>query len=467
MIVKQKKMDKSINYKINLKTIFASASSLGLSAIKTIRISGKESKKIFRLLTKKKNLKARYYNLVKLFDIKDSSIIDKAVVIWFPKPKTYTGEDMLEIHIHGGNAVLQHLTKNLLSIENVKEAEAGEFTKRAFSNNKMDFLEAEAVNDLINADTKFQKKLAIQQLEGTLSNVLNNWNKKIIKILAYYEGLIDFDESEVPKITEKKIFKQVSDLIDEINIYLLENKRGEIIRNGIEVVVIGKPNVGKSSLINQLLKRDVAIVSKISGTTRDIIESKFNLAGIPIILSDTAGLKKKIINSVEKKGILKAKTKIKRSNIKLLVLDIRKKIDDETLNLICDKTIVILNKIDLVKKKELINKINSLSKNYNNKIYSISAKKGSGIISLLENLENYIKLKYKDVFFGEPVLTKLRHRSYLKKCLFNLKKIKKNKQPELNAEDLRLSLNALESVTGKYNVEKLLDIVFKDFCVGK
>ena len=204
MIVKQKKMDKSINYKINLKTIFALASGLGLSAIKTVRISGSESKKICKLLTKQKKLKPRYYNLIKLYDIKDSSIIDKAVIIWFPKPKTYTGEDMLEIHIHGGNAVLEHLVQNLLSVKNVKEAEAGEFTKRAFNNNKMDFLEAEAVNDLVNADTKIQKKLAIQQLEGNLSYVLNNWGNKIIKILAYYEGLIDFDESEVPLIIEKK-----------------------------------------------------------------------------------------------------------------------------------------------------------------------------------------------------------------------------------------------------------------------
>ena len=307
----------------------------------------------------------------------------------------------------------------------------------------------------------------ISNLKTKISYVLNNWGNKIIKILAYYEGLIDFDESEVPLIIEKKILKQVTELIKEIDNYLIDSKRGEIIRSGIEIVVLGKPNVGKSSLINQMLKRDVSIVSKTSGTTRDIIESKFNLAGLPVILSDTAGLKKKTANSIEKKGIFRAKNKIKKSNLKLLVLDANKKIDNEISELICDKTIIILNKIDLVSNEKIVSIINILNKDYKNKIFSVSAKKGNGINTLLKNLENYIRLKYKDVFFGEPVLTRIRHRTYLKKCLYNLKKIKENKNPELNAEDLRLCLNALESVTGKYNVEKLLDIVFKDFCIGK
>ena len=185
MIVKQKKMDKRINYKINIDTIFASASSIGLSAIKTIRISGNETKKIFKVLTKKKLLKARYCKLTNLYDIKNSSVIDKAVVVWFPAPKTYTGENMLEINIHGGNSVLEHLVENLLLIKNVREAEPGEFTKRAFINNKMDFLEAEGVIDLINAETKSQKSLAMQQVNGSLSTIFKKWNNKLLKLLAH------------------------------------------------------------------------------------------------------------------------------------------------------------------------------------------------------------------------------------------------------------------------------------------
>ena len=467
MIVKQKKMDKRINYKINLHTIFASASSIGLSAIKTIRISGNETKKIFKFLTKKKLPKGRHCNLINLYDLKDSSIIDKAIVVWFPAPKTYTGENMLEINIHGGSSVLEHLVENLLLIKNVRQAEPGEFTKRAFKNNKMDFLEAEGVMDLINAETKSQKFLAIQQVDGTLSRVFKKWNDMILKLLAHYEGQIDFPEDEVPKNTEEKIINQIFDLTKEIEFFLSDNKRGDIIRNGVEIAVVGGPNVGKSSLVNQISKKDIAIVSKISGTTRDIIETKINLSNIPIILSDTAGLKDSPRNNIERQGILKSKKKINSCNIKLLVIDLNRNFEKKILNLICDKTIIVLNKKDLLNKKEIDSKINYLIKRNFNKISIISARKGTGINNLLNNLENYIKDKYKNVFFGEPVLTKARHRTALKNCLSNLKKINNNKNSELNAEDLRLSLNAIANVTGKYEIEKMLDIVFKDFCIGK
>ena len=467
MIVKQKKMDKRINYKINLDTIFASASSIGLSAIKTIRISGNETKKIFKVLTKKKLPKSRYCKLINLYDLKNSSVIDKAIVVWFPAPKTYTGENMLEINIHGGSSVLEHLIENLLLIENVREAEPGEFTKRAFKNNKMDFLEAEGVMDLINAETKSQKSLALHQVDGTLSSVFKKWNNKLLKLLAHYEGQIDFPEEEVPKNTDKKVVNQVIDLTKEIEFFLSDNKRGDIIRTGIEIAIIGSPNVGKSSLVNQIAKKDIAIISKTSGTTRDIIETKINLSNIPVILSDTAGLKDNPRNNIEKQGVLKSKKKINSSNIKLLVIDLTRNFEKKILNLVCDKTVVVLNKKDLLNKKEIDSKINYLIKKKIKKISVISAKKGIGINNLLNDLENYIKDKYKNVFFGEPVLTRTRHRIALKNCLSNLKKINNNKNSELNAEDLRLSLNAIRNVTGKYEIEKMLDIVFKDFCIGK
>ena len=460
-------MDKRINYKINLDTIFASASSIGLSAIKVIRISGNQTKQIFKVLTKKKLPKGRYCNLFNLYDIKTSELIDKAIIVWFPAPKTYTGENMLEISIHGGNSVLEHLVENLLSIKKVREAKPGEFTRRAFENNKMDLLEAEGVTDLINAETKFQKTLALNQVNGSLSKVFNKWSNKLLKLLAYYEGQIDFADDEVPENTDKKVLLQVTDLIKEIEFFLSEEKRGDIIRSGVDIVIIGKPNVGKSSLMNQIAKKDISIVSKTSGTTRDIIETKINLSNIPVIFSDSAGLKNKPKNNIEKLGILKVKKRMKNSNIKLLVLDVTKNFEENLIKLICNKTIIILNKIDLIKKQNIISKINYLKKKNFINIYSVSAKKGIGINSLLKNLENYIKDRYKKVFFGDPVLTKSRHRFALKKCLNNLKKLNTNKDPELNAEDLRLALNLLGNITGKYDIEKMLDIVFKDFCIGK
>ena len=467
MIVKQKKMDKRINYKLNLDTIFASASSIGMSAIKTVRVSGGEAKKIFKILTKKKLPKARYSNLFNLYDIKNSSLIDKAIVVWYPEAKTYTGEDMLEINIHGGSSVLEHLIENLLLIKNVREANPGEFTKRAFRNNKIDFLEAEGIMDLINAETKFQKSLAIHQVNGSLSTIFKKWNKKILKLLAHYESQIDFPEDEVPKNTQDKVILQVADLIKEIEFFLSENKRGDIIRQGIEIAIIGKPNVGKSSLINQIAKKNISIVSKTSGTTRDIIEIKINLSNIPAIFSDTAGLKERPRNNIEKEGVTRTRKKIKNCNIKLLVIDGTKNFENDVLKLVCNKTIIILNKKDLLSNKNIVNKINYLNKNNFNQVFVISAKNGTGINTLLNEIEKYIKDKYKNVFFGEPSLTRTRHRTCLKKCLINLKKINNNKKPELNAEDLRLSINALGNVTGEYKVEKMLDIVFKDFCIGK
>ena len=220
-------------------------------------------------------------------------------------------------------------------------------------------------------------------------------------------------------------------------------------------------------MINQIAKKDISIVSKTSGTTRDIIETKINLSNIPVIIADTAGLKDKPRNNIERQGILKSKKKINSCNIKLLVIDLTKNFEKKILNLICDKTIIVLNKKDLLNKKEINSKINYLTKINFNKISVISAKNGYGINNLLNNLENNIKDKYKNVFFGEPVLTKTRHRTALKNCLSNLKKINNTKNSELNAEDLRLSLNAIANITGKYEIEKMLDIVFKDFCIGK
>jgi len=467
MIVKQKEMDKRINYKINEKTIFASASSLGISAIKTVRISGSKTKKIIKLLTKKKLSSPKYYTLLKLYDLRNSTVIDKAVVVWFPGPKTYTGEDMLEINIHGSNAVLEHLIENLLLIENVREAKKGEFTKRAFSNNKMDFLEAEAVIDLINAETKSQKSLAIDQMDGNLSKIFNLWSEKLKKLLAHYESQIDFSEEEVPKNVANKVIKEVNKLIKDMELLLSDKRSGEAIRKGVEIVIIGQTNVGKSSLINQIAKKDIAIVSKISGTTRDIIETKINLANIPVIISDTAGLKNKPKNIIEKKGIQKALAKINNSDLKLFILDLTKKITKNLLDLIDENTLLILNKEDKVNNKNILSKIKYLNKiNYRN-ICVVSAKEGTGINNLLKNIENYIKRKYKDVFFGEPVLTRTRHREALEKCFAYLKKININKNPELNAEDLRLALYELGNITGKYNIEEMLDIIFKEFCIGK
>ena len=271
----------------------------------------------------------------------------------------------------------------------------------------------------------------------------------------------------MPKNVANKVIKEVNKLIKDMELLLSDKRSGEAIRKGVEIVIIGQTNVGKSSLINQIAKKDIAIVSKISGTTRDIIETKINLANIPVIISDTAGLKNKPKNIIEKKGIQKALAKINNSDLKLFILDLTKKITKNLLDLIDENTLLILNKEDKVNNKNILSKIKYLNKiNYRN-ICVVSAKEGTGINNLLKNIDNYIKRKYKDVFFGEPVLTRTRHREALEKCFAYLKKININKNPELNAEDLRLALYELGNITGKYNIEEMLDIIFKEFCIGK
>ena len=469
MIVKQNKMDKRVNYTTNLETIFASASSMGISAIKTIRISGKESGKILKLLTKKHLPKPRYHSLKKIYDIKNLSLIDKAVIVWLPGPKTYTGEDMVEFHIHGGNAVLEHLIKNLSFMKNVRLAKPGEFTKRAFINNKMDLLKAEAVMDLINAETETQKKIAMQQIEGKLSEIFNNWNNRLTKMLAHYEAQIDFPEDGIPKKVENKVIKEINTLRNELKVFLSDNRDGEIIRNGIEIVIIGAPNVGKSTLINQLARRDVALTSHVPGTTRDIIDIKLNISNIPVIFFDTAGIKKRTQNLIEKKGILKAREKMKKSDLKILLIDATKKINSSSLELIDNKTIIVINKIDKVNEKKLFSKINELNKlSVKKKItISVSALKGFGINKLLKKIEKFIKKKYSNFLSGEPVIIKSRHRSAIKECMGYMNNINNKKNPELNAEELRLAVQSIGEITGKFDFEQLLDIVFKDFCIGK
>ena len=248
-----------------------------------------------------------------------------------------------------------------------------------------------------------------------------------------------------------------------------DNRDGEIIRNGIEIVIIGAPNVGKSTLINQLARRDVALTSHVPGTTRDIIDIKLNISNIPVIFFDTAGIKKRTQNLIEKKGILKAREKMKKSDLKLLLIDATKKINSSSLELIDNKTIIVINKIDKVNEKKLFSKINELKKlSLKKKItISVSALKGFGINKLLKKIEKFIKKKYSNFLSGEPVIIKSRHRSAIKECIGYMNNINNKKNPELNAEELRLAVQSIGEITGKFDFEQLLDIVFKDFCIGK
>ena len=282
-------------------TIYALSSGPGVSGVAVIRISGPEASNVIKTLTGKENPKPRIATLRKINNINTSELIDEGIIIWFPGPQSYTGEDIAEIHIHGGKAVVQALLNAISKVKNCRLAEPGEFTKIAFQNGKINLLKAESIGDLISAETEIQRLQAVKIMRGKSSAKFNELREKLLKLLSFVEAKIDFPEEDLPEENLKQIKKDSSDVLNEINKILNDQKVGEIIREGFKVAIVGPTNAGKSSLLNNLSNREVAIVSEIAGTTRDVIEAHLNIDGYPVIISDTAGIRDSK-DEIEKKG---------------------------------------------------------------------------------------------------------------------------------------------------------------------
>ena len=283
-------------------TIYALSSGAGISGIAVIRISGPETSKVIKLLTNKPMPTARMATLRKINKINTSELIDEGIILWFEGPESYTGEDMAEIHVHGSKAVVEALHMTISKVENCRLAEPGEFTKLAFQNGKINLLKAESIGDLISSETEIQRKQAIKLMNGKFANQYNNLRDKLLKILSHIEAKIDFPDEELPTNIIKEIKISSSEISNKIEKILDDEKVGERIREGFKIAIIGPTNAGKSSLLNQLSKRDAAIVSEIAGTTRDVIEIHLNIDGYPVIVSDTAGLRESQ-NEIEKKEL--------------------------------------------------------------------------------------------------------------------------------------------------------------------
>ena len=283
-------------------TIYALSSGPGISGIAVIRVSGNKTKEIISSITKGNLPQVKVATLKKFINPKNGDLIDEGLIIFFKKPNSYTGEDMAEFQVHGSKAVVQEILSVLEQFDDCRLAEPGEFTKLAFQNNKINLLKAESVGDLIAAETELQRKQAIRIMSGISSKKFNFWREELIKILADVEAKIDFPDEDLPDETSKKIKTRCEKIKNEIGTVLDDNKTGEIIREGFKIAIIGPPNVGKSSLLNYLSKREVAIVSEKAGTTRDVIETYLDLEGIPIIISDTAGIRESS-DEIEKKGV--------------------------------------------------------------------------------------------------------------------------------------------------------------------
>ncbi len=387
------------------------------------------------------------------------------MVIGFHGPKSFTGEDVIEYHCHGSPAILEEMMDTLSKEKGHRLAQHGEFTRRAFENDKMDLTAAEAIADLIDAETKSQKEQALTQNGGALATLYNGWAQNLTKALAYVEAIIDFPDEDIPDDETAQAKPAIEKLAQDIANHLNDHRRGERLRNGIQVAIIGAPNAGKSSLINALARRDVAIVSDIAGTTRDIIEAPLNLGGYPVIISDTAGLRPDQIgtnlqDSIEGEGIKRALQRAQDADITLLLFDgSTTKADQHTLNLIDDRSLVLVNKKDIIQSDSFHVK-QGIEPLY------ISTKTEEGFDAFLQQLTDIIAEKMHSAS-DSPSLTRQRHRLHLEEAHQFLQQALSQKAPELMAQELRFAIGALGRITGQVDVEDLLDVIFKDFCIGK
>ena len=439
--------------------IFALSSGRGPSGIAIIRLSGKDAIKITKLITRKKKINNKEINHCKFYDPSNDSLVDKGLLLLFSSPNSFTGDNLAEFHVHGSNAVIVQFLKILSEQSNCRLAEPGEFTKIAFQNNKIDLLEAESIGDLIHSETELQRQQAIKLVQGNASNHYNNLREKLVKSLAYIEAKIDFAEDDLPEKVLKEVNKSIKDIHNDIQRILEDNKIGEKIRDGFKVSIIGEVNAGKSSLLNLLSKREVAIVSEEEGTTRDVIETFLNIDGYPVILADTAGIRE-AKNEVEKKGISLALGKLKEADLNIIVIDNSSKaINNKIKDLINEDSIVLLNKSDIKDNQD---------HKFDADTILVSVKNNKNIDILIKKLKE--KLSKKFTSNNSALITRERHRVKLNDCLKEIDKFlekDQSKDIELAAEDLRMATRHLGSIVGKVDVEEILGSIFKDFCIGK
>ena len=443
-------------------TIYALSSGSGLSGLAVIRVSGKECRYIFKLMISGSIPPPRTATLKKINKINTNELIDKGLVLWFPGPHSYTGEDIVELHVHGSLAVITEIQNSLSQIDNCRLAEPGEFTKIAFQNGKINLLQAESIGDLISSETEIQRRQALDIMSGHHGKRYEGWRSKLIKILANVEAKIDFPDEDLPDEIINEI-QSVSNIVkNEIIQTLNDQGTGERIREGFKIAILGPANAGKSSLLNYISRREVAIVSEIAGTTRDVIETHLNINGYPVVMSDTAGIRD-AKDEIEKRGVKLALKKAENADLNIVVIEPKSGYFTGVLKGLVnsEKTILVVNKSDLG-----IDKIEKELKNFN-PIY-ISIKNETNLDKLILEIRN--KLKNKFITTENTIITRERHRQHLVNCVKHLEDFQsKNslRESDKSAEDLRLATRQLGMIVGKIDVEEILGSIFNDFCIGK
>lgn len=447
---------------MNTDTIFAPATAIGRSGVAIIRISGsKTGKALGRMGVSIPS--PRVMTRARLQDPSSQDVLDECLVAWFLGPNSFTGEDVAELHLHGGRAVVESVLAALKSIGGLRPAEPGEFTRRAFDAGKLDLTQAEALADLVDADTRAQARQALRQMGGALKTRYDDWRERLIKALAHLEAVIDFPDEDLPVETAEALWTTVGILESEIARHLADDGRGERLRNGVHVAIVGPPNAGKSSLLNLLVKRDAAIVSETAGTTRDVIDVHLDLEGYPVLIADTAGLRD-AQDEIESEGVQRAKTRATDADLVIALFDgaTYPARDVMTESIVNERTLVAVNKADLLEqaREQEIDIDDDWAATH-----FISVKDGFGI----ENFISKLTQRVADLcdITAEAPITRARHRHALEECCDAMARARDVDLPELAAEDLRLAARALGRLTGHVDVEELLDVVFRDFCIGK
>ncbi|SDE85862.1 tRNA modification GTPase [Rhodospira trueperi] len=445
-------------------TLFALSTAPGRAGVAVIRVSGPNAGAALCALTgRAAPPEPRRATRARFRDPATGETLDDGLVLWFPGPASYTGEDMAELHGHGGRATIRALLDALAVLPGLTPAEPGAFTRRAFDAGKLDLTAVEALADLIDAETAAQRRQALRQKDGALARLVEGWRERLVRALAHLEATIDFSDEDLPETLLPSLLDDVAALEADIAAHLAEPPRGERLRDGVHVAVLGPPNAGKSSLVNALARREAAIVSAIAGTTRDVVEVHLDLDGFPVVLADTAGLRDSA-DVIEQEGVRRAHARAEAADLRLLLLDggVEDPLDPAVAPLVADaETLVVLNKTDLRGAAPFPILPGGRAP------LPLSLATGAGLQALLSMLTERVRSQSETGAAAPPALTRARHRHALEETRDALARAREAPLPELVAEDLRLAARALGRLTGRVDVEDLLDVIFGDFCIGK
>ncbi|KAM6962691.1 5-taurinomethyluridine-[tRNA] synthase subunit GTPB3, mitochondrial [Aplochiton taeniatus] len=468
-------------------TIYALSSGHGRCGVAVVRVSGPASSTALQNMAGLTDSlpPPRTALLRRIINPGSKELLDRGLILWFPGPHSFTGEDSAEFHIHGGPAVVTAVLQALGSLPGVRPAEAGEFTRRAFHAGKLGLTEVEGLGDLIHGETEAQRRQALRQMSGELGHLYQDWSRRLKHCLAHVEAFIDFSEDE---LIEEGVLNQVDssvlELQEEMEKHLKDERRGERLRSGVHVVIAGATNAGKSSLLNTLCQRPAAIVSPIAGTTRDVVETSLDIGGFPVVLSDTAGLRDSP-DSVEREGVRRARERVEQADLTLAVVDFTQLPSDAHLapaflrsylgsvlpkQGLSERCLLVLNKTDLVPAEQRERTERELRQTAGlAPVCFISCHNNSGLEDFLALLHSHVKTLCGDPLAGAPSLTQARHRAHLQQCGRALAQYHQYRDMDLAlaAEGVRLALTSLGRITGRVGAEEILDIIFRDFCIGK